>query len=63
MIIQMEMKKTVGQFTVIGVGPGDPELLTIRAVRMIQSADVVAIPVSGGEGTNLPHAGYRSLPD
>ncbi len=28
----------------IGVGPGDPELLTIAAVRAIETADVVAYP-------------------
>ena len=30
----------------IGVGPGDPELLTIAAVRAIETADVVAYPVA-----------------
>lgn len=30
----------------IGTGPGDPELMTIKAVRTIQSCDVIAIPVS-----------------
>ncbi len=30
----------------IGVGPGDPELLTIAAVRAIEAADVVAYPVA-----------------
>ncbi len=38
--------------TLLGVGPGDPELLTVAAVRAIASADVVAYPVAreGGEG-------------
>ena len=27
-----------------GVGPGDPELLTIKAVRLIREADVIAVP-------------------
>jgi precorrin-2/cobalt-factor-2 C20-methyltransferase len=28
----------------IGVGPGDPELLTMKAVRLLKSADLVAYP-------------------
>jgi precorrin-2/cobalt-factor-2 C20-methyltransferase len=29
----------------IGVGPGDPELLTLKALRCIEAADVIAYPV------------------
>lgn len=28
----------------IGVGPGDPELLTMKAVRLLKSADLIAYP-------------------
>ena len=33
----------------IGVGPGDPELLTIKAVNVLRKVGVIAIPKSGEE--------------
>ena len=30
------------QLTLVGVGPGDPELLTVAAVKALEQADVVA---------------------
>ena len=33
-----------GKLYGIGIGPGDPELLTLKAVRLIREADVIAVP-------------------
>jgi len=35
-----------GRLFGVGVGPGDPELLTLKAQRLIAAADVVAYPVA-----------------
>ena len=37
---------TFGTLYGIGVGPGDPELLTLKAVRLVQSSPVVAYPAA-----------------
>ena len=38
MILDMKIKP---QITLVGAGPGDPELLTIKGLKAIQSADVI----------------------
>ncbi len=35
------MKNKIGIFYGVGVGPGDPELLTLKAVKVLQSVDVI----------------------
>ncbi|MEG1430575.1 MAG: precorrin-2 C(20)-methyltransferase, partial [Oscillospiraceae bacterium] len=45
---------TEGRLYGIGVGPGDPELLTLKAVRLLGEADIIAVPDKGtGEKTAL----------
>lgn len=47
-----ELVMTRGILYGVSVGPGDPELLTLKAVRIIEEADVIALPDTGnGPGT------------
>lgn len=42
-----------GIFYGVGVGPGDPELLTLKAVNVIKTCEVIAVAVSG-PGLEIP---------
>ncbi|HOW63336.1 MAG TPA: precorrin-2 C(20)-methyltransferase [Candidatus Contendobacter sp.] len=52
----------------VGVGPGDPELLTLKAVRILQSVPVVAYPATpqgGAQARDIAAAwltGQREIP-
>ena len=57
-----------GKAYIIGTGPGDEELLTVKAVRAIENSDVVVAPsaMEGGESIALETAKeyikvYKSL--
>ena len=34
----------------VGLGPGDPELMTVKAITTIEHCDVIALPISSTEG-------------
>lgn len=52
---------------VIGIGPGDPELLTLKAARLLREADVIYVPQSNNQcrsvadGIIAPHANKSKL--
>lgn len=39
----------MGKLYGVGVGPGDPELLTLKAIKIIQDADIIAVPKTEGK--------------
>lgn len=48
----------------VGVGPGDPELMTVKAIRMIRENDIIAVPGAEVKETvayKIAVRRYRSL--
>jgi precorrin-2/cobalt-factor-2 C20-methyltransferase len=43
---------SLGRLIGVGVGPGDPDLLTIKAVRALEAADVIAHFAKAGNASN-----------
>ena len=38
-----------GRFDLAGVGPGDPELMTIKTIRAIKACQVLVLPIGSPE--------------
>ncbi|CAI9404056.1 precorrin-2 C(20)-methyltransferase [Nocardioides sp. T2.26MG-1] len=51
-----------GRFSGVGVGPGDPELITRKAARLIAAADVVAYHAAAGKRSNARRIAADLLP-
>ncbi len=47
----------------IGVGPGDPDLLTVKAVKAIQNADIIMCPASKEDRPSIAFSVVDSLID
>ena len=59
-----------GKVVAVGVGPGDPNLLTVKAIRVLQEADVIFAPTPNSTGHSLALSivktvleGRRSAPE
>ena len=46
------MNEGRGRLLGLGVGPGDPELITVKSLRLLRAAPVVAYPVAKGRSSN-----------
>lgn len=49
---------TAPRLTGVGVGPGDPELVTVKGVRVLREADVVFVPVADEGELGSGYVGY-----
>lgn len=54
--MRKEGVKKTGTFYGVGVGPGDPELLTLKARRVLTEAGAVAVPTSNTSTDGLSQA-------
>ncbi|MDB9525815.1 precorrin-2 C(20)-methyltransferase [Oscillatoria sp. CS-180] len=52
----MMMANRLGTLWGVGVGPGDPELITLKAVRLLKTAPVVAFPAGRGGKSGIAQA-------
>ena len=53
---------TSGRFYGVGLGPGDPELITLKAARLIADADVVAYHAGVGKSSNARRIAADLIP-
>lgn len=47
----------------IGVGPGEPELMTLKALRIIRSCDVIVLPAASKEACYAYRIVYEVCPE
>jgi len=50
---KVDMNNETGEFYGIGVGPGDSELVTVKAVRIIKSVDCIFAPRADSKASSL----------
>lgn len=53
----------IGKLYGVGIGPGDAELITIKAVRTIQKCSIIAIPKSGNGNCTALNIAEQAVPE
>lgn len=56
-------KNRTGILYGIGVGPGDPELITLKAVRLIRETEVIALPGKCAKETAAYRIAVQAVPE
>lgn len=51
-----KVNEKVQELIGVGLGPGDPELVTLKAVRVLREADLVFVPETDGSDAGSGHA-------
>lgn len=59
----MDDKKQKGVAYGVGVGPGDPELMTLKACRLIRENDVIAVPGKVPEDSVAYKIAVQAVPE
>ena len=52
-----------GRLYVVGIGPGDPELLTVKAVRVLKAVSTIVVPKGREEGRSLALSIVKGIMD
>lgn len=55
------MKSLEGRVIGIGVGPGDPELITVKAVKTLKTADVICVPKAHADRPSMALAMVKHI--
>lgn len=52
-----------GKLFGVGMGPGDPELLTLKAIKYIKDAEVIAVPSASKENSAAYKIAVQAVPE
>ena len=52
-----------GKLYGVGVGPGDPDLITLKAIKTIKACEVIAVPKTGETERVAFHIAKQSIPE